>query len=185
MLFFTTLLIGSFCFVFYLVWNQFLRKDARLSIGLKILQKKMDVLENFSEKIDLQLSKGVELLDKKNRELEKIIGEARFCIFKMEKLTSGMEKTNMEKTNNTPKAAREAASKLNPKKTYKLDPPREGPLPSKENRISLVKDEQKNKKLKSQIDSKEHLRDFDFGESPFSHLNFVEWDEKNDPSPEA
>ena len=179
MLFFTTLLIGSFCFVFYLVWNQFLRKDARLSIGLKILQKKMDILENFSEKIDLQLSKGVELLDKKNRELEKIIGEARFCIFKMEKLTSGMEKSN-----NNSKAASEPIPKPHPKKKW-AKPPSEAPLPSKENRISLVKEEQKNKFLKSGENSKEHLRDFDFGESPFSHLNFVEWDEKNDPSPEA
>lgn len=153
MLFITSLLIFSFCFVFFVIWNQFLRKDTRLSIGLKILQKKMDVLEDFSEKADIQLRKGVELLDKKNRELERIVNEARFCIFKMEKLITGIEN----------------------KKPVKM---------------SLVQDKneesaplKKKKKPSVPLVSKK----FNFGESPFTHLNFVELKKKKsyDPSPSA
>ena len=91
MFFITGFLILSFCFIFYIIWNQFLKKDTRLSVGLNILQKKMTLLEDFSQKTDHQLRKGIDLLDKKNRELEKIVSEARFCIFKMEKLILGFE----------------------------------------------------------------------------------------------
>ena len=159
MLFFTSLLIFSFCFVFYVVWNQFLRKDTRLSIGLKILQKKMDVLENFSEKSDIQLRKGVELLDKKNRELERIVNEARFCIFKMEKLITGIE----NKSKNLPK-------------------------PSNKTKISLVRSApEQNKtafssKKQKPIVIQEPPQKFSFGESPFSHLNFVDTRRK-EPQP--
>ena len=92
--FVTALFILSFCFVFYVIWHHFLRKDTRLSIGLKVLQKKMTMLETLSHQTDAQLNKGIELLDKKNKELEKIVSEARFCIFKMEKLLSGFEERN-------------------------------------------------------------------------------------------
>ena len=92
--FVTGLFIFSFCFVFYIIWHQFLRKDARLSVGLKVLQKKMNMIENFSKQTDMQLIKGIELLDKKNKDLEKIVSEARFCIFKMEKLISNFEEKN-------------------------------------------------------------------------------------------
>ena len=145
MLFLTILFVFSFCFVFFIIWNQFLRKDTRLSIGIKVLQKKMDVLEDFSQKTDIQLSKGIDLLDKKNRELEKIVSEARFCIFKMEKLISGFESKNllMQKSHKSPGASK-----------------------------------------KQSIES-EKTKQFNFGDSPFSNLSFIEHSKefKKNPSP--
>lgn len=140
--FITGLFIFSFCFVFYIIWHQFLRKDARLSVSLKVLQKKMNMLETFSKKTDLQLIRGIELLEKKNKDLEKIVSEARFCIFKMEKLLIGFEEKNQNL---------ESSSKK---------------------RIALVEDApSKNAASKKKM---KNPSKFDFGESPFSNLNFVE-----------
>ena len=164
MLFITCLFILSFCFLFYVIWSQFLKKDSRLSIGLKVLQKKMNILESFSKNTDIQLKKGIDLLDKKTKELEKIVNEARFCIFKMEKLIVGFENKDKEATEN---------SEAN----------------SKKHNISLVQSTNKvsDKSVRSLKKSKSK---FHFGDSPFSSLNFVETTSKTrkkksfDPPPD-
>ena len=148
--FVTGLFIFSFCFVFYIIWHQFLRKDAHLSVGLKVLQKKMNMIEKFSKQTDLQLIKGIELLDKKNKDLEKIVSEARFCIFKMEKLISSFE----EKNNHV----------IDKKPLEKQNEEQQNKTPS---RLSLVQEQPSQPQQKSK---------FNFGESPFSHLNFVSGD---------
>ncbi len=154
MLFITSFLILSFCFIFYIIWNQFLRKDTRLSMGLKILQKKMTLLEDFSQKADHQLRKGIDLLDKKNRELEKIVGEARFCIFKMEKLILGLETETSKKTASKKKSVSLVEKKTELGKTDEKKP------------LTLIENE-KNEKTK-----------FQFGESPFAGLQFIESSKK-------
>ena len=151
--FVTGLFIFSFCFVFYIIWHQFLRKDAHLSVGLKVLQKKMNMIEKFSKQTDLQLIKGIELLDKKNKDLEKIVSEARFCIFKMEKLISSFEEKNSHAIDKKP------LEKQNKEKQNKT--------PS---RLSLVQEQSSPQKYNPQKSK------FNFGESPFSHLNFVSGD---------
>lgn len=170
MLFITGFLILSFCFIFYIIWNQFLRKDTRLSMGLKILQKKMDLLDNFSQKTDLQLRKGIDLLDKKNRELEKIVSEARFCIFKMEKLILGFETESNKKTTAPPK-----------KKSISLVEKKSAPAKTTEKKPLTLVENKKSEKTK-----------FQFGESPFASLQFIESPKKEkktpppyDPSPDA
>ena len=188
MLFTTSLLIFSFCFVFYIIWNQFLRKDTRLSIGLQVLQKKMDLLENFSEKSDIQLRKGIELLDKKNKELEKIVKEARFCIFKLEKLTMSIEKENADfkkrEKYSLPITLAEdhrfEAHRANKDKTLesKLE---KLPTVNRFQAQSLAGGQKENLKQQGNI------KKFDFGESPFGRLHFSSTDEgakkKKKPSP--
>ena len=154
--FVTGLFIFSFCFVFYIIWHQFLRKDARLSVGLKVLQKKMNMIENFSKQTDMQLIKGIELLDKKNKDLEKIVSEARFCIFKMEKLISSFEEKNHSIFNKKPVENQNPVEKQN-----EIQRQQE----KTSSRLSLVEEKTSSKKSK-----------FDFGESPFSDLNFVSGD---------
>ena len=165
MLFITGFLILSFCFIFYIIWSQFLRKDTRLSMGLKILQKKMSLLEDFSQKTDLQLRKGIDLLDKKNRELEKIVNEARFCIFKMEKLILGFEtSTGKKPISSSPKKKSISLVEKKEESPKKL---------SEEKSLSLIKNK-KTEKAK-----------FQFGESPFASLQFIESpkkEKKNFPS---
>ena len=157
MLFITIFFIFSLCFVFYVIWNQFLKKDTRLSIGLKVLQKKMNLLEDLSQKTDTQLRKGIELLDKKNRELEKIVSEARFCIFKMEKLILNFESKASEKQ----PSAKLSVLKEKEKRTKPLEIP-----PS----LSSKTKEKLKRKTK-----------FQFGESPF--VQFVEKSKDKRKSP--
>ena len=160
--FVTGLFIFSFCFVFYIIWHQFLRKDARLSVGLKVLQKKMNMIENFSKQTDMQLIKGIELLDKKNKDLEKIVSEARFCIFKMEKLISSFEEKNHSVFNKEPLESQNPVEKQK-----EIQQSQE----KTSSRLSLVQ-----KKLPENPSKLQQKSKFDFGESPFSDLNFVSGD---------
>ncbi len=162
MLFITGFFILSFCFIFYIIWNQFLRKDARLSMGLKILQKKMTLLEDFSQKTDHQLRKGIDLLDKKNRELEKIVSEARFCIFKMEKLILGFEIEVNKKPTSTSK---KKSISLVEKKSESVKTP-------EKKLLTLIENKKPEKKTK-----------FQFGESPFASLQFIESTKKDKKTP--
>ena len=157
--FVTGLFIFSFCFIFYIIWHQFLRKDAHLSVGLKVLQKKMNMIENFSKQTDLQLIKGIELLDKKNKDLEKIVSEARFCIFKMEKLISSFE----EKNSIFDKKYLDKQNSVEKQNDIQLK------SDNTSSRLSLVQE----KSLQQQQSKPPQQSKFDFGESPFSHLSFV------------
>ena len=158
MLFITTLLICSFCFVVYLIWNQFLKKDTSLHVGLKVLQKKMSLLEDFSHRTDQQLRQGIKLLDQKNKDLEKIVKEARFCIFKMEKLIYGFEGIKKESPSQN-------KSKISLLKNENLS----SDLLSNK-KITVIKD-----KKKKTLELKEKKARFQFGESPFVDLNFIEY----------
>ncbi len=154
MLFITTLLICSFCFVVFLIWNQFLKKDTSLYLGLKVLQKKMNLLEDFSQKTDQQLRQGINLLDQKNQDLEKIVKEARFCIFKMEKLTHNFEYTRKN-------SSIQRKSKISLLKDEHISDP-----PVKKKKLTIIEEDKK--------ETPYLAARFQFGESPFAHLNFVE-----------
>ena len=55
MFFTSVIIIAFFCFAFYLIWDQFLKKDSRLSTGLHVLRKKMRELEDLSAEVDHQM----------------------------------------------------------------------------------------------------------------------------------
>ena len=155
MLFITTLFICSFCFVVYLIWSQFLKKDTSLHVGLKVLHKKMSLLEDFSHKTDQQLRAGIELLDQKNKDLEKIVKEARFCIFKMEKLIHNFDSIKKEDSPDEEK-----------KKIALVQNKTDAPI--KKSNLSLIEKENESSQSQKKISK------FQFGESPFANLNFVE-----------
>lgn len=155
MLFMTTLIIGTFCFSFYLLWNQFLKKETRLSTGLKVLQKKLDMVEKFAHQTDMTFQKRELLLNKKQKEIEKAINEARFCIFKMEKLQDTITNKPTEQTQ-----------------------------PSAEQPIRLV-DTDKEVDIKKSDTEQETPNHFNFGESPFLELQFIDKEKdskEEDPS---
>ena len=76
-MFFTScLIIVFFCFAFYLIWDQFLKKDSRLSTGLKVLRKKTGELEGLSVKVDDQIARQLSLLQEKSKHFEVLIKKA-------------------------------------------------------------------------------------------------------------
>lgn len=76
-MFFTScLIIIFFCFAFYLIWDQFLKKDSRLSTGLKVLRKKTGELEGLSVKVDDQITRQLSLLQEKSKHFEVLIKKA-------------------------------------------------------------------------------------------------------------
>ena len=179
--FVTGLFVLSFCFVFYVIWHQFLRKDARLSVGIKVLQKKMNMLETLSHQTDVQLNKGITLLDKKNKDLEKIVSEARFCIFKMEKLLSGFEEKNSQFFKKNQNSSSQKISLVSDSEKNS----------QKESEKNLQSNSQKNFQHASDLQQTSEKNSsgikkialvkkvkFNFGESPFSRIK----EEKEDKS---
>ena len=77
MLFTSGTIIVFFCFAFYLIWDQFLRKDARLSTGLRILKKKISQLENLSSQVDTQIERQMNLIQETMQRLELMTERAR------------------------------------------------------------------------------------------------------------
>lgn len=107
-MFFTSgIIIVFFCFAFYLIWDQFLKKDSRLSTGLHILRKKMQELEHLSLKADHQISRQMSMLAERKEELDFQIQEARRLHDQLEdtlkKLQPVKEKALSEKTASTVK----------------------------------------------------------------------------------
>ena len=77
MFFTSSIIIVFFCFAFYLIWDQFLKKDSRLSTGLHILRKKMQELEHLSLKVDHQVNRQMSVLEERKEEVAFQIQEAR------------------------------------------------------------------------------------------------------------
>ena len=77
-LFFTSsIIIVFFCFAFYLIWDQFLKKDSRLSTGLQVLRKKINTLETLSIKVDDQVTRQLSILKEKTQHFESLIKKAQ------------------------------------------------------------------------------------------------------------
>ncbi len=109
MLFTSGLIIVFFCFAFYLIWDQFLKKDSRLSTGLKILRKKTGELEELSIKVENQVTKQLSLLKDKTQHFESLVKKARQI---NEELRQHMESKAF--TSPPPKASEKASSPLKP-----------------------------------------------------------------------
>ena len=77
-MFFTSgIIIAFFCFAFYLIWNQFLRKDTRLNTGLQVLRKKISDLENLSLKVETQVNRQMSLLSERSKKMEILLKQSR------------------------------------------------------------------------------------------------------------
>lgn len=69
----------AFALGFFVLWSKFRRPpkdDPRLSRGLQLLQSKISVLEDLSDKTDQQVKQIIALLEKKCRELQSKVQEA-------------------------------------------------------------------------------------------------------------
>ena len=86
-MFFTSgILIAFFCFAFYLIWNQFLKKDTRLSTGLQLLRKKISELENLSVNVSAQMERQMSLARDKVEDLELLLKSAKENSDRLEQL---------------------------------------------------------------------------------------------------
>lgn len=159
MLLITTLAIGVFCFVFYLIWSQFLKKETRLSVSLKVLHKKLDLADNFLNEMDSKVQRSASLIDKKHKELEKIVSEARFCIFKIEKMITSMNST-VDKKSNALETLQNKEQSIEPVQQYEKE---------------LISETQE------EVSEPDTNQGFQFGDSPFSDVNFIETATKKKP----
>ncbi len=85
MVFTSGIIIAFFCFAFFLIWDQFLKKDSRLSTGLQVLRKKMSELETLSLKVDDQVHRQMSVFIKKTEKLEWLLKKADTLCKQLEK----------------------------------------------------------------------------------------------------
>jgi hypothetical protein len=75
------------CLALVVMWSRFRREshnDARLSLGLQLLQSKIAVLEDLSDRSEVQVKQLNALLEKKVREVQKAIQSADLITRKIE-----------------------------------------------------------------------------------------------------
>lgn len=142
-----------FCFSFYLIWNQFLRKDTRLSIGLNILRKKINELENLSINVEAQVDNNMSEISKKNNQLQALLQKTEIICLNLEnniKKAEALQELNL-RNNNT----------INPDLTLKTDLPVEPQSVTKKAPSHYLKMVKNNT-------SAENKKKFEFGKSPFT-----------------
>ena len=163
-MFFTSgIIIAFFCFAFYLIWNQFLRKDTRLNTGLQVLRKKICDLENLSLTVESQVDRQMSLVNEKTRKMESLVRQSKELCEKLEKnlkMVKALEHSPEERVTNS--------SHVNPpdvKPINKSHPEETNSSFSKNSpaHLKMVKENPLNKQKR-----------FHFGESPFTHLDFME-----------
>lgn len=164
-MFFTSgIIIAFFCFSFYLIWNQFLKKDTRLSTGLQVLRKKITDLENLSLTIEAQVDRHMSIMNERTRRLESLLQTSKTLCEQMEsyiKMAHSFEKKN-------------DSSYLSEKtKGSELPPPSSVVETSKKDTIHSKLPSSHLKMVKEQPSTKRR-KELQFGKSPFTDLDFVE-----------
>ncbi len=165
-MFFTScIIIAFFCFAFYLIWHQFLKKDTRLSTGLQVLRKKTGDLENLSLTVDTQVDRQIQTLNEKSQNLESLLQHGRELCKRLEK--------NIE----IARAIQDSDdfSSVNPRPQ---SPPRRPPVTAvveegkppagKKNQLLLCEEK------KTSLKTVKEEREFRFGESPFTNMDFTD-----------
>ena len=195
MVFTSGIIIAFFCFAFYLIWSQFLKKDTRLSIGLQVLRKKITDLENLSLTVEAQVDRQAALVNEKIHRLEFLLKKAgRLCEQMEENIETAhalqnpdlspperkIHKENIKKPlKETPPAGKHISNNKNEKENLlgTKQPVSFYPLKSSFSHLKMVKE--------NPSSSSEKQKKFRFGESPFTNLDFVESPDKNnlDSSP--
>ena len=85
-MFFTSgIIIAFFCLAFYLIWDQFLKKDSRLSTGLQVLRKKMHKLDTLSIQVNEQVNKQLSALKEQSKQFQELMKEAQALCERLEK----------------------------------------------------------------------------------------------------
>ncbi|MYE07395.1 MAG: hypothetical protein F4X95_01400 [Oligoflexia bacterium] len=183
-MFFTSgLIIAFFCFAFYLIWNQFLKKDARLSTGLQVLRKKIGDLENLSLSVESQVDHSLSLVQEKTQKLESLLQTAKQLCDRIEKNIKVIEtlkdsdleelavKANYKKLSTELRDPSLSETKLtNPKEATSPFQLKE-PLPPLKRSSSPSSHLKMVTKSSSQNPPKKRL---EFGESPFKNIEFID-----------
>lgn len=172
-MFFTSgIIIAFFCFAFYLIWNQFLRKDTRLNTGLQVLRKKIGDLENLSLNVESQVDRQMSLVGEKTRKMESLLRQSKELCDTLEKhlqMVKALEPSPEERATDS----------------SHVNPPEVKPIKNhqKEAKKSFSKNSPAHLKMVKENPLNKQKR-FQFGKSPFTHLDFIESFEDNlDSSP--
>ena len=169
LVFFTScIIIAFFCFAFYLIWNQFLKKDTRLSAGLKALKKKISELQNLSIRVENQMDRQMSTLSERSRKMESLLQKTKDYCERMEKnlkIAKALEEYQ--------KAEKQGIAHLPHDDASALKQPIETRPPVSAHLKMVQKKDMPRKKRPA------------FGESPFTNLDFIENPSKKmgEPSP--
>ena len=171
-LFFTSgIIIAFFCFAFYLIWNQFLRKDTRLSTGLQVLRKKISDLENLSLSVEAQVDRQMSVVNERSRRMESLLQKTKdIC----EHLENNIKIAQALKNSHSPDSKKQKRLEETPPaqklelntqiEEYSLKEKKFVHSPSTTSPLKMVKE-------RSSLDKQ---RKFQFGDSPFTDLDFME-----------
>lgn len=174
-MFFTSgILIAFFCFAFYLIWNQFLKKDTRLSTGLQVLRRKITDLENLSLTVEAQMDRHQSLIKDRTQNMESLLRTAKVLSERLEKNIKTIQALNNKSSS--------PEENLQTDKNLQSYPPVKESHPVLQSRASSKKQETSSsfrdlnspacshlKMVKTQSDKK-----LQFGKSPFSNIDFVD-----------
>ena len=175
-MFFTSgILIAFFCFAFYLIWNQFLKKDTRLSTGLQVLRRKITDLENLSLTVSAQVDRQLALINDKAKELESLLQNARVVCDRLEKNIKAVQALE-----NSPTGENQIVGK-NVQTSRMEDPALQDPssfVEAKESSSTKSSSDKSSsnyphlKMVKTQSSHKK--KKMHFGESPFTDIDFID-----------
>ena len=176
-LFFTSfIIIAFFCFAFYLIWNQFLKKDTRLSTGLKVLRKKISDLQTLSLTVETQVDRHNSVMDEKIQRMEYLLQKSKEVCQQMEKTIEVALALKSEKTPDI-----QSQSTKNP-----LIQPRFKPALSSKEGLKTQPSSSSIKAIHLKMLKEKPVnkpKPLIFGESPFAKLGFVEPQEAKRPNP--
>lgn len=182
MIFTSGIIIAFFCFAFYLIWSQFLKKDARLSTGLQILRKKLSDLENLSLSVENQVDHSLSLVNEKTRKLESLLQTAKGLCDRIEKNIKVIKSLNDLEIE---KLTVKESDKKNKKEEkdlslseIKMNKKNHRGLPSTPNEplITLKRTSPSShlKMVTEPSSKKNHKKRLEFGESPFKNIDFID-----------
>ena len=183
-MFFTSgIIIAFFCFAFYLIWNQFLRKDTRLSTGLQILRKKIGDLENLSLTVETQVDHYISTMQEKTRKLESLLQTTKQLCERMEANIKIMDSLNNKNPRSTIKENHKKIDKyirdnslLETKPTVKTHTEANPFIPKEP--LSTLKavtpPHSHLKMVKEPSAQKNNKKKLEFGKSPFNNIEFID-----------
>ena len=176
-LFFTSgIIIAFFCFAFYLIWNQFLRKDTRLSMGLQILRKKISDLESLALNVEMQVDRQMSMVNERTRRMESLLQKTKELSDHLErniKIARSLEEIHsvlLEEESNQKQVKESKISSLKEKSAIDNQFTEEHFFESK--KIKKLKNVNSSERKATPLEGDKKQK-FQFGESPFVNIDFV------------
>lgn len=176
-MFFTSgIIIAFFCFAFYLIWNQFLKKDTRLSMGLQILRKKISDLESLALNVEMQVDRQMSMVNERTRRMESLLQQTKELSDHLErniKIARSLEEIHS--------VLLEEESQQKQAKESTMNSLKEEPVIDDQFTMKHFVESKKIKKEESVDTAKKETtrlkgdkkKKFHFGESPFTNIEFV------------